>query len=258
MTHNVTPGCGCANPREPPRCRRAKPGHGGTRAPQGDAGSFPARNLRRRWIPYPSPGPAIRPAGKSRRLAIAASVAPPPNPWNLTPVFTRLGCLFIVVPLVELALLVQVGRWVGLLPTITLVAVTGLLGVILVRREGTRTLRRIEGELQAGRLPHGALMDGAALLVAGAFLMTPGVITDALAFALLVPWTRRIMRERALARMRRAMEQGAFQVRVFGAGPPPGGRGWPPSAEPRRDARRDPRREDDDDPPPRPGEIIQE
>jgi len=137
----------------------------------------------------------------------------------------RLGCLFIVVPLVELALLIQVGRWVGVLPTVTLVAVTGLLGIILVRREGTRTLRRIEGELQAGRLPHGALMDGAALLVAGAFLMTPGVLTDALAFALLFPFTRTLIRERTLARMRRAMEKGTFQVRTFraGSGFPPGG-----------------------------------
>ena len=169
----------------------------------------------------------------------------------------RLGCLFIVVPLVELALLIQVGRWVGVLPTVTLVAVTGLLGIILVRREGTRTLRRIEGELQAGRLPHGALMDGAALLVAGAFLMTPGVLTDALAFALLFPFTRTLIRERTLARMKRAMEKGTFQVRTFGAGSgfPPGGRGRSgPNGRERGAGPED----DDRGRPPRPGEIIQE
>lgn len=169
----------------------------------------------------------------------------------------RLGCLFIVVPLVELALLIQVGRWVGVLPTVTLVAVTGLLGILLVRREGTRTLRRIEGELQAGRLPHGALLDGAALLVAGAFLMTPGVLTDALAFALLFPVTRGMMRRRILARMKRAMERGSFQVRVFGERG-----GFPPASGERGDAPGRSGRpgpgDEDGDRPPRPGEIIQE
>lgn len=189
-----------------------------------------------------------------RKVIPTATVADtPPNP-PIKPVFTRLGCLFIVVPLVELALLVQVGRWVGVLPTVALVAVTGLLGIILVRREGTRTLRRIEAELQAGRLPHGALMDGAALLVAGAFLMTPGVLTDILAFALLIPGTRRLIRERTLARMRRALEQGTLQVQVFGSGPPPGPSGGPRPGDPRRGRGSD----DEGDRPPRPGEIIQE
>lgn len=171
---------------------------------------------------------------------------------------TRLGCLFIVVPLVELALLIQVGQWMGVWPTVLLVAVTGLAGLVLVRREGTRTLIRIQTEVNEGRLPHRALLDGAFLLVAGAFLMTPGVLTDALAFAFILPPTRSLIAQGILARLRKAMEAGTVQFQMFGGGVPGsgGGPGFGPGAPPRSGAGS----EDDEDegPSPRPGEIIQD
>lgn len=171
-------------------------------------------------------------------------------------VIPRLGCLFIIVPLLELALLIQVGRWVGVVPTVLLVALTGVLGLVLVRQEGTRTVIRIQTEIGQGRLPHRALMDGACLLVGGAFLMTPGVLTDILAFALLVGPTRKLLQDWALRRLRRAMETGAIHVQMYGA-PPPGGMGQQgPPTEPGSRADRD--EDDPDSPPPRPGEIIQD
>jgi UPF0716 protein FxsA len=189
-------------------------------------------------------------------------------------VLPRLGCLFIVVPLIELALLIQVGRWVGVWPTIALVAVTGLAGMVLVRHEGIRTLARVQTSLARGEVPGRALMDAACLLVSGALLVTPGVLTDVFAFALLVPPTRRWLQERALGRFRGAISRGTVQFEMgawpgrWGARGPGGGRAGgagearrPGPAGPQRDdPRHGPGPGDDDEPPrpPRPGEIIQE
>lgn len=140
--------------------------------------------------------------------------------------------VFVVVPLVELALLVQVGRMVGLWPTIGLVLVTGIAGGALARAQGLRTVARIQGELAQGRMPGRALMDGAAILGGGALLLTPGILTDVVGFALLLPPTRHLLYGFALHRIGRAVQQG--HVRVWaggfpgfpgagGAGPPHGG-----------------------------------
>lgn len=128
----------------------------------------------------------------------------------------RLGCLFVIVPLIELALLIQVGRWIGVWPTVALVALTGLAGAFLVRAEGLRTLARVQLELGRGRLPGRALADGASLLMAGAFLMTPGVLTDAAAFALLFVPTRRLIQGWVLARVGRAVKRGTIHVQMRG------------------------------------------
>lgn len=105
--------------------------------------------------------------------------------------FTRLALLFVVVPLLELAVLIQVGQWVGLMPTVLLVLGTGIAGAALARREGLRTLASIQESLAGGQLPGTALMDGAAILFGGALLLTPGILTDVVGFSLLAPPTRR-------------------------------------------------------------------
>jgi UPF0716 protein FxsA len=106
-------------------------------------------------------------------------------------VLLRLALLFVLVPLAELALLVWIGRHVGLAPTVALVVVTGILGAALARRQGTATWRRFREALEAGRPPHRELVDGILVLLAGAVLLTPGLITDVAGFALLVPALRR-------------------------------------------------------------------
>lgn len=105
--------------------------------------------------------------------------------------FARLALLFIVVPILELSLLIQLGRSVGFLPTLLLVLGTGFGGAMLARREGLRTLAAIQGEVARGRIPETALMDGAAILFGGALLLTPGILTDLLGLSLLLPVTRR-------------------------------------------------------------------
>ena len=126
----------------------------------------------------------------------------------------RLALLFVVVPLLELALLIQMGRIVGFWPTIALVVFTGLTGAWLTRTEGLRTMWRLRDDIENGRVPGQAIMDGMAVLAGGALLLTPGIITDALGFGLLFPATRHIMQKRIMARLERSIQEGAVQVRM--------------------------------------------
>ncbi len=120
--------------------------------------------------------------------------------------FLRLLLLFTVVPLLELFLLVKLGTVVGVGPTIALVIFTGVLGAWLARQQGLGVLRRLRAELEAGRLPAGALIDGLLILIAGAVLLTPGLLTDALGFVLLIPRTRAAVRKIVAARFGRREE----------------------------------------------------
>jgi UPF0716 protein FxsA len=108
--------------------------------------------------------------------------------------FLRLLLLFTVVPLVELFLLVKLGTVIGIGPTVLIVICTGVLGAWLARWQGLGVLRRISDDLAAGRLPADALIDGLLIFVAGAVLLTPGLITDAFGFFLLIPPGRAVVR----------------------------------------------------------------
>jgi UPF0716 protein FxsA len=100
---------------------------------------------------------------------------------------------FIGVPLIEIALFIKVGGLIGLWPTIAIVIVTALAGTALIRHQGLNTLQRAQQEMDAHRLPVRELFDGVCLLFAGALLLTPGFLTDAVGFALLVPPLRRLL-----------------------------------------------------------------
>ena len=102
--------------------------------------------------------------------------------------------LFALLPLLELALLVVLGRAVGLVPTLLLCASTGLVGAWLARWQGLRTWLSAEAELKQGRFPTSQVLDGALLLVGGVVLLTPGLITDALGFFLLLPQGRALVK----------------------------------------------------------------
>lgn len=108
--------------------------------------------------------------------------------------FLYLLLLFTVVPLVEFSLLVRIHDHIGLLWTILLVLGTGVLGAALAKRQGMRTLLKIRQQMAEGQMPGSALMDGMLILVAGALLITPGVMTDAFGFALLAPPIRALIK----------------------------------------------------------------
>lgn len=139
--------------------------------------------------------------------------------------FARLVLLFLVTPVVELALLIQVGERIGFWPTIGIIIATGMAGSYLARREGFSVWQRFNKRLAEGGLPGEELVDGMIILVAGALLITPGVLTDVFGFAGLLPFTRAPIRRMLIKRLKRRLEDGSVRLHVGGFGvasPPPG------------------------------------
>ncbi len=123
----------------------------------------------------------------------------------------RLILLFTVIPLIELYLLIQVGRYLGTLPTITIVLITGIIGGMLARSQGLSVQRKIRVDLQNGVIPTDSLIDGLFILIAGALLITPGMITDVCGFALMVPGFRGWFKIWLKGILKRKMDSGQFQ-----------------------------------------------
>jgi UPF0716 protein FxsA len=98
--------------------------------------------------------------------------------------------LFVAVPILEIALFIQVGGWIGLWPTLAIVVLTALAGTLLMRVQGIGTLRQLQANLAQGRDPIGPIAHGAMILVAGVLLLTPGFFTDTVGLALLIPPVR--------------------------------------------------------------------
>ncbi len=105
--------------------------------------------------------------------------------------FHWLLILFITVPLLEMYLLIELGGFIGTVPTIMLVVLTAMVGAKLVRAQGLITIARVRHALDRGEVPAMTLLEGVALLVAGALLLTPGFVTDVLGFLALMPDLRR-------------------------------------------------------------------
>jgi UPF0716 protein FxsA len=101
---------------------------------------------------------------------------------------------FLIVPVLEIWLLIQVGSVIGGWTTVALLIADSLLGAWLVRREGRRAWRALQDALQSGRMPDKELADGGLILVGGALLLTPGFLSDILGFLCVLPVTRPAMR----------------------------------------------------------------
>lgn len=127
----------------------------------------------------------------------------------------RLVVLFIALPLLELALLIQVGQWIGIFWTVALVAVTGILGAALARRQGGMAWLAIQRELREGRMPGSSLLDGLLILIGGIVLLTPGLLTDLLGLALLAPPTRGVVKAWLRRRFDRAIRDGEASFTVL-------------------------------------------
>jgi len=127
-----------------------------------------------------------------------------------------LAILFVAVPALELALLIEIGTRIGTLPTFALILGTGILGASLARAQGLGVLQRIQRDLAEGRPPATALVDGAIVLFSAALLLTPGILTDMVGFAGLVPPIRALMRTLAWRFVERAIERRQLRVHTFG------------------------------------------
>jgi UPF0716 protein FxsA len=123
--------------------------------------------------------------------------------------------LFTLVPLVETVILIRIGQATEWWVPILLVIVTGIAGAALARWQGWQAIERIRAEARAGRVPAGAVIDGVLIFIAGLLLVTPGVLTDLLGTALLIPPLRALVKRGVAAWIRRN-----FEVRVnrMGAG----------------------------------------
>lgn len=122
--------------------------------------------------------------------------------------------LFIGLPIIELALLFKLHGAVGFVPTVLLVLLTGVVGAALVRRQGIAILFRIQQEMGQGNLPAPQMMDGVMVLIAGALLVTPGLITDVTGFLLLVPFVREHIRFWIRKKLEEKIRSGYIQVNV--------------------------------------------
>lgn len=123
----------------------------------------------------------------------------------------RLILLFTIIPLIELYLLIQVGRYFGAFHTIMIVLITGIIGGLLARSQGLSVQRQIRVDLQNGIIPTDSLIDGCFILIAGALLITPGMITDIFGFVLMVPSFRGWLKKRLKELLKRKFQSGQFQ-----------------------------------------------
>ncbi len=131
------------------------------------------------------------------------------RPWLLPLVLTTL----VVLPLVELIVLVKVGRAIGALLTLALLIILGVLGTRLMSKQGRAAWQGLRTSLADGRMPTDNVADGIAALIAGLLLVLPGFITDALALLVLLPPTRKIGRRLFAAAIERAIP-GATNIRL--------------------------------------------
>ncbi|WP_120498283.1 FxsA family protein [Kiloniella sp. EL199] len=119
--------------------------------------------------------------------------------------------LFIGIPLLEIAVLIQVGDQIGLWSTIGLIILTAVIGTGMLRHQGIATLANAQKQLNQGAVPAKELFDGLCLLAAGALLLTPGFVTDSIGFALLIPPVRELMRNTLGKRISQGLQNSRFQ-----------------------------------------------
>ena len=115
-------------------------------------------------------------------------------PWWL------LVAAFVIVPILEIYVIIQVGQVIGAWWTIVLLIADSIFGSWLIRREGRRAWQALTTALQSGRMPAGELADGGLILVGGTLMLSPGFVTDAVGILLILPFTRPVAR-RLLTRM---------------------------------------------------------
>ena len=120
---------------------------------------------------------------------------------------------FVVIPVVELYLLLQIGAWLGPTAAFLLILLTGVAGGWLARREGLGVLLSLRRDLQKGMPPGDRMMEAVMVLVGGLLLVTPGVLTDLVGFSLVVPFTRRLLAPRFLGWLSQAVN---VQITEFG------------------------------------------
>jgi len=125
--------------------------------------------------------------------------------------------LFIALPAVELLLLLELGRQIGVLETVAVIVLTGVVGASLARSQGLRVLSQAQREVAEGKMPADPLTDGVMILLAAALLITPGVLTDAFGFLCLLPAFRALVKRKILHRFEQAIQEGRVHTTFQGS-----------------------------------------
>ncbi|PIW11934.1 MAG: membrane protein FxsA [Candidatus Infernicultor aquiphilus] len=123
--------------------------------------------------------------------------------------------LFIAIPVVELYILIEVGKKIGSLTTIGIIILTGILGTYLIKSQGFMILRKIQNDLNEGIMPGDSLIQGAIILLGGVLLLTPGFITDIMGFIFLIPAGRKIVKKYLLKWLKGKIKKDNFYFKEF-------------------------------------------
>lgn len=127
-------------------------------------------------------------------------------------IFSYLLAAFIFIPILELWVLFKVDAAVGLGTTVLIVVLTGIVGAWLARMQGMLVMLQIRRDMAVGRMPAPRLMDGMLILIAGALLITPGLLTDTVGFLLLLPPVRNIIRTWCRRKMEQKIRDGSVNI----------------------------------------------
>ena len=129
--------------------------------------------------------------------------------------FIKLLILFTLVPVIELYVLIEAGRQIGVGATIGMIFLTGIAGAYLARSQGFNLINRIQTDLNQGRIPAEEMMDGAMILADGLLLLTPGFCTDLFGFCLLTPVTRQFFKVWLKKWLNYKLQRGEIHFRQF-------------------------------------------
>ena len=129
--------------------------------------------------------------------------------------FSKLLILFVIVPVTELYILIEVGKRIGSLATIGIIIFTGILGAYLVKNQGFMILKKIQNDLNDGIMPGDSLIQGAIILAGGILLLTPGFVTDIAGFIFLIPVSRNVVKKYLLKWLKGKIKEGNFYYKEF-------------------------------------------
>jgi len=122
----------------------------------------------------------------------------------------KLILFFTIIPTIELIILIALGNLIGFWPTVAIIIFTGILGALLTKIQGLSVLKQITFQLRNSSLPGQKIVEGVLILIAGAMLITPGILTDITGFLLLIPVTRAFFRDLAIVWLKRKLLKGSF------------------------------------------------
>lgn len=127
---------------------------------------------------------------------------------------SRLLLLFIIVPVTEVIIYIKLGQVIGLWAALAMIFGTGIAGAFLARTQGFQIIRQVRHEMAQGRIPGNEVLEGVLVLSGGLLLLTPGLLTDAAGFLLLIPITRNLIREFLKKRIRKWIDNGQIYFYV--------------------------------------------